>query len=68
MEKAMKSVRNGSILLFHTKQKDTEFLEQMIPELLEKGFEPVTLSELFGFDPPEAGGDPYVYDRQQFKY
>ena len=39
-----------------------------IGHLLEAGFEPVTVSELFGFDPPETGGEIYVYDRKNFTY
>ena len=67
LKKAMNRVQNGSILLFHAKQKDTNFLEKLIPELLAAGFEPVTVSELFGFDPPETGEELYVYDKTRYQ-
>ena len=60
--KAFPKVQNGSILLYHARHKDYVCLEQLIPRLLEAGFEPVTVSELFGFDPPETGEELYVYD------
>jgi len=47
--KAIKSVKNGSILLYHTKAKDYKCLQKLIPKLLEKGFVPVTVSMLLGF-------------------
>ena len=67
LEKALKNIRNGSILLFHAKKKDTHFLEKLIPALKERGFEMVTVSELFGFDPPETGGELYVYNKEDYK-
>ena len=67
MEKALKKIQNGSILLFHTKKKDTRFLEKLIPELQERGFEMVTLSELFDLDPVETSEELYVYDRKNYE-
>ncbi len=67
LKKALKNIQNGSILLFHAKEKDTKFLEKLIPELLALGYEPVTMSELFGFDPPEIGGEMYVYNRDMYR-
>ena len=66
-DKAIGKVRNGSILLYHARQKDYECLVKLIPALLEAGFEPVTVSELFGFDPPETGGELYVYDINDYR-
>ena len=66
-EVAITKVKNGSILLFHARQKDYHCLEKLIPMLLEAGYEPVTVSGLFGFDPPERGGEPYVYDPNVFR-
>ena len=66
-DKALKAVKNGSIMLFHATVKDTKCLEKLIPALLEEGYELVTLSELFGFDPPETGGELYVFDREMYK-
>ena len=59
--------QNGSILLFHSKKKDSNFLEKLIPELKVRGFEMVTVSELFGFPPPETGGELYVYDKENYR-
>ena len=67
MEKALKNVQNGSILLFHAKKKDTGFLKKLIPELKARGFEMVTVSELFGFDPPETGEELYVYSKEDYQ-
>ncbi len=60
--KAIEKVQNGSILLYHARHKDYVCLEALIPMLLEAGFEPVTVSGLFGYPPPETGGELYVYD------
>ena len=67
LDKALDRIQNGSILLFHSKKKDTHFLEKLIPELKARGFEMVTVSELFGFDPPETGEELYVYDKENYK-
>ena len=67
MEKALKKIQNGSIMLFHTKKKDTRFLEQLIPTLQEMGYEMVTLSELFGMDPVETSPELYKYDRENYE-
>ena len=67
LKKALKATQNGSILLFHSKKKDTLFLEKLIPELLERGFELVTVSELFGFEPPETGEALYVYNKADYQ-
>ena len=65
-DKAIAKVRNGSILLYHARQKDYECLVKLIPALLEAGFEPVTVSELFGMEPPAAGGELYVYNSHDY--
>lgn len=67
MEKALKKIQNGSIMLFHTKKKDTRFLEQLIPTLQEMGYEMVNLSELFGMDPVETSPELYKYDRKNYE-
>ena len=66
MEKALKNIRNGSILLFHAQKKDSLFLEKLIPELQSRGFEMVTVSELFGFPLPETSDELYVYDKSNY--
>ena len=67
MEKALEDIKPGSILLFHSKKKDTHFLEQLIPILLERGYELVTVSELYGYPPPETSEELYVYDRANYE-
>lgn len=51
---AFKETKNGSILLFHTNKKDVDCLTELIPRLLDAGFEPVTVSELLGLDAAES--------------
>lgn len=65
---AFEQARNGSIFLFHATEGDLKCLEGLIPLLLEAGFQPVTVSELFGFESPRPGGEKYVYDRKTFRY
>ena len=65
---AFKMTKNGSILLYHAKEADYECLEELIPMLLEAGYEPVTVSELFGYDPPETSDEVFVYDPATYKY
>ncbi len=65
--KAIKKIQNGSIMLFHAINKDTKCLKKLIPALLEQGYEIVTLSELFGFDPPETSEELYVYNRADYE-
>jgi len=67
LNKALDKIQNGSILLFHTKKKDTLFMEKLIPELKERGFEMVTVSELFGYELPGTSEELYVFDKEQFK-
>lgn len=49
--KAFKAVKNGSILLYHTRKADYECLKVLIPMLKEAGYELVTVSELLGLEP-----------------
>ena len=67
-EGTFRRTQNGSILLFHAREADYTVLETLIPMLVEAGFEPVTVSELLGYDPPKAGGEPFVYDPSTYKY
>ena len=50
------------ILLFHAREADYTVLETLIPMLLDAGFKPVTVSELFGFPPPGTSDELYVYN------
>lgn len=49
--KAFEDVQNGSILLYHTNEKDYECLKILVPMLKDAGYELVTVSELLGLDP-----------------
>ncbi len=53
VERKFKAVKNGSILLFHTNSKDVRVLKELIPKILEAGFEPVTVTELLQLPPVE---------------
>lgn len=64
--KAIKNVRNGSILLYHTRAKDIKCIDTLIPQLQEKGFEMVTVSELLEFGPIETSDELYVYNKHDF--
>lgn len=50
-DKAIRQVQNGSILLYHANKKDVRCLTQLIPALLEKGYECVTVSALLNIAP-----------------
>ena len=60
--KAIKQVKNGSILLYHARKKDYNCLVKLIPMLLEKGFVPVTVSTLLGFGDIATSTDIYVHE------
>ena len=60
--KAIKDVQNGSILLYHARAKDIRCLRELIPQLLEQGYECVTVSELLGLDPIVPVEGIYQYD------
>ncbi|MBR3495024.1 MAG: polysaccharide deacetylase family protein [Clostridia bacterium] len=62
-EQTKKDVKNGSILLFHARKKDMNCIKEMIPWLLEEGYELVTVRELLDFPEIEIGPEPYVYPR-----
>lgn len=49
---ALKAVKPGSILLYHTNAKDYECLQELIPALKEQGYTFLTASELLGFPLP----------------
>ncbi len=54
-------MKNGSILLFHTQAKDIRCLEELIPRLLEDGYELVTVSEMLDMPPVATSTDMYTY-------
>jgi len=45
-QKCLAAVQNGSILLFHTLQKDLECLKEVLPALKEQGYEFLTVSDM----------------------
>jgi len=51
VQRTYKSVKGGSIILFHTNWQDVKCLEETLPKLLDAGFEPVTVSELLNLPP-----------------
>ena len=58
---AFKATRNGSILLYHARKADVECLTELIPMLVEAGYELVTVRELLGFEENTITEEPYVY-------
>ena len=54
---AIKVVRNGCIMLYHARPKDISCLREIIPQMLDKGFVPVTVSELLGEETPSTRTD-----------
>lgn len=63
---AIKQVKSGSILLYHTNKKDVRCLRQLIPALLADGYTPVTVSELLSLDEIATSTDLYTYDPHIF--
>ena len=49
-----KGLKPGAIYLFHTTDKDLEKLLQFIPWVVEKGYQLVTLNEMFGYPANET--------------
>lgn len=66
-ELALQKVQNGSILLFHTRKKDYDCMKAIIPQLLEQGYEFVTVSELLEFGPNEISSELYVYNKADYQ-
>ncbi len=62
-EKALPRVQNGSILLYHARENDVQCIRTLIPLLLDKGFEFVTVAELIGLGAEvTTSTDLYVFD------
>lgn len=62
-DKAIKAVRNGSILLYHGRAKDIRCLQKLIPQLLEQGYQCVTVSQLLGLPEIVTSDEIYQYQR-----
>ena len=60
-DKCRSAVQNGSILLFHTNTLDLRCMEQLIPWLLEEGYELVTVSQMLGMEPVATSTDLYDF-------
>ena len=58
-EECYEQVKNGSILLFHAREKDIACIEALLPRLIEDGYELVTVSELIGKEPVVPSEEPY---------
>lgn len=60
-DKCRSAVQNGSILLFHTNTLDLKCMEQLIPWLMEEGYELVTVSQMLGMEPVATSTDLYEF-------
>jgi len=63
-KKALRETENGSILLYHARNRDVTCLKKLIPDLIAAGYELVTVSELLGLAPVATSTDLYVYERE----
>ena len=66
-DKAYYQVKNGSILLYHSRHKDYECMKALIPRLLEDGYEFVTVSTLLEFGKNEISPELYVYKKSDYQ-
>ena len=64
---AIDDVRNGSILLYHARHKDFVCLQQLIPQLLEKGFEMVTVTELLGIEKLPVSENVFTWNAKDWE-
>ncbi len=64
-EEVLSQAQNGSILLFHARQNDYACLEIVVPELVNRGYELVTISEMLHLPPLEP--EDQLFDWAQFK-
>ena len=53
LQRTFKCIHGGSILLLHTNWQDVNFLRELIPWLLDHGYEMATVSELLNLPPAE---------------
>ncbi len=67
VNKAFSKTKNGSILLFHARHKDYVCLQELIPRLLEAGYELVTVSDLLEFGENEISPEPYVFHKEDYQ-
>lgn len=63
LKRIQKEIQNGSILLFHGRQKDIKCLEQFIPWLLEQDYECVTVSELLEMESVATSTNLFIYNQ-----
>ncbi len=64
-QEILSQVKNGSILLFHSNSKDYHTLQTVVPELISRGYELVTVSELLHL--PELDASTEIFDWASFK-
>lgn len=60
-EQARSATQNGSILLFHTNYVDLACMKVLIPQLIEDGYELVTVSELLNMEALQTSEEKYVF-------
>ena len=63
LKRIQKEIQNGSILLFHGRQKGIKCLEQLIPWLLEQDYECVTVSELLEMESVATSTNLFIYNQ-----
>ena len=66
-DKAYRQAKNGSIMLYHARAKDYKCMQNLIPRLLEDGYEFVTVSQLVGLGENEISPEPYVYNKANYQ-
>ena len=66
-DEVLRQVKNGSILLFHARHKDYVCLQTVIPELVNRGYQLVTVSEMLGL-PPLEPEEMYIWSEHKSEY
>ena len=64
----LSQVQNGSILLFHARQKDYLCLQQVIPVLVQRGYALVTVSEMLHLPPLEEEDTIFLWNERKAEY
>lgn len=65
-KEALRKTQNGSILLYHARQADVTCLTELIPALLDEGYELVTVRELLDFEENTISDELFVYNRKDY--
>ena len=67
-DEVLKTVQNGSIVLFHARKKDWLCLQKVIPTLAEQGYEMVTISDLLGLPELEPVDELFDWTARKSEY